>query len=162
VEIEALPPEPASLTLPFVLLVLSIFLVALGLKFLGHTTKPGLALGFGASFTGIALLAGSLIPIVSAMASAQDIESYKTHLYEDHGLKLSENSALSIALRDSNEESVIPVVHEVIATECQGKETVKAYDLWVTRKSDTIYLFDQNSKPFTPCPIIQTPMLKVK
>lgn len=162
-EIEALPPMPASLTLPFVLLVLSIFLVALGLKFLGHSKKSLLTLGFVSSGVGIVLLAVSLIPIISAIASSQDLENYKSHLYEDYGLRLEENSSLAVALTQITDESVISVNQEVIATECGGEELVGSYDLWITRKDETIYIFEQDSKPFEPCLIVhEVPIMRVK
>lgn len=150
-EIEALPPMTVSLTMPFVFLVVSIFFIALGLKLIGDSKRVQKVFGFIASFGGIAIFAASLIPIVSAFASTQDMVNYKTYLYENYDLRLEENSSLAVALTNSTEESVISVGQEVIATECEGKEVVGSYDLWVTRKGDTIYLFEQDSKPFKPC-----------
>lgn len=150
-EIEALPPTTVSLIMPFVFLVVSIFFIALGLKLIGDPNRVRKIFGFIASFGGIAIFAASLIPIVSTFASAQDMVNYKTHLYENYGLRLEENSSLAVALTNSTEESVISVGQEVIATECGGEEVVRSYDLWVTRKADTIYLFEQDSKPFEPC-----------
>lgn len=140
-----------SLIMPFVFLAVSIFLIALGLKLIGDSKRVQKVFGFIASFGGIAIFAASLIPIVSAFASTQDMVNYKTYLYENYNLRLEENSALAVALTNSTEESVISVGQEVIATECEGKEVVGSYDLWITRKGDTIYLFEQDSKPFKPC-----------
>lgn len=161
-EIEALPPMTVSLIMPFIFLVVGIFFIALGLKLIGHSKKLEKTFGFIASFGGIVVFAACLIPIVSAFASAQDMVNYKTHLYEDYGLRLEENSALAVALTNSTDESVISIEQEVIAVECDGKETVGSYDLWVTRKADTIYLFEQNSLPFEPCALQERIITRLK
>lgn len=161
-EIEALPPMTVSLIMPFVFLVVSIFFIALGLKLIGDSRRIQKIFGFIASFGGIVIFAASLIPIVSAFASTQDMVNYKTHLYENYNLRLEENSSLAVALTNSTEESVISVGQEVIATECEGKEVVRSYDLWVTRKTDTIYLFEQNSRPFEPCALVERIITKLK